>query len=221
MRRCLIGAAVHPVGTFLFSLIKLERRQRERLFAKADLWSLLFAGHSSRWKGSINHVHPARWFQSEHAGECCEDSCKRRIMHILFAFLALLLLVFCWFGLHYLGNKPIADPDGSARITGNCGDTMEIALQFKHGVVSDTYAWSNGCSFSRSCVEAATLLARGKSLGEVEKINMVMIMDEMGKLPETHLHCAQLAETTLQRAVKDCLIKQGARKKPKHNLGVG
>ncbi len=126
------------------------------------------------------------------------------------AFLVLLLLAACWFGLYFLANKEIADPDGSARITGNCGDTMEIALQFKGGRVANTYAWSNGCSSSKACVEAAILLAKGKGIEELQKINMVTIMDEVGKLPETHLHCAQLAETTLQRAVKNFLNNNGS-----------
>jgi hypothetical protein len=41
-------------------------------------------------------------------------------------------------------------------------------------------------------VETAANLARAKNLQELKKINMVSIMDEVGQLPETHLHCAQL-----------------------------
>jgi NifU-like protein involved in Fe-S cluster formation len=132
------------------------------------------------------------------------------IMNILVAFLVLFVLAACWFGLYYLANKQMADPDASARVTGTCGDTMEIALQVRDGRISNTYAWSNGCSFSKSCVEAATLLARDKDIEEVGKINMVTIMDEVGRLPETHLHCAQLAETTLQMAMKNYLVGKDA-----------
>ena len=132
-------------------------------------------------------------------------------MNILVAFLVLLLLALCWFGLHYLGNQQMAEPDCSARITGSCGDTMEIALQFKDDQVTNTYAWSNGCSFSKTCVEAATLLAKGKHIEEAKKINMMTIMEEVGKLPDTHLHCAQLAETTLQKALKNYQAGQGPR----------
>jgi hypothetical protein len=45
-------------------------------------------------------------------------------------------------------------------------------------------------------------------LAELKKINMVSIMDEVGQLPETHLHCAQLAEITLQRSVENYLAGQ-------------
>jgi NifU-like protein involved in Fe-S cluster formation len=132
------------------------------------------------------------------------------ILHILLAFVVLFLLALCWFGFHYLTNKQIEAPDGSARITGNCGDTMEIALQFKDGRVCNTSTWTNGCSFSKSCLEAAAMLARNREIDELRKITMITIMEQVGQLPETHLHCAQLAETTLQMATKNYLTKQGA-----------
>ncbi len=130
------------------------------------------------------------------------------IVNILYAFFILLLLVFCWFGLHYLTNKPLDNPDGHARVTGNCGDTMEIALQFKEGKVCDSSAWTNGCSISKTCVEAAAMLARNRDISQLQKINMITIMEQVGQLPETHLHCAQLAETTLQRATKNYHLKR-------------
>lgn len=130
------------------------------------------------------------------------------IIHICLAFVVLLLLALCWFGLHYLANKPLDNPDGHAKVTGNCGDTMEISLQFKDGRVCNSSAWTNGCSVSKMCVEAAAMLARNRQIGEIEKINMMTIMEQIGQLPDTHLHCAQLAETTLLRAVKDFLLKK-------------
>ena len=51
------------------------------------------------------------------------------------------------------------------------------------------------------------MLARDKPISEVKKINMVTIMDLVGQLPETHLHCAQLAEITLQKSIEDYISK--------------
>jgi len=126
---------------------------------------------------------------------------------VALAFLSLPLLVACWFGLHYLGNPPLENPDGIARLTGNCGDTMELALCFGNGAVNRTRHWTDGCSVSNQCVEAAAMLARGKNVSEIKRINMMDIMEITGRLPDTHLHCAQLAETTLQHAVVDYLQK--------------
>lgn len=130
---------------------------------------------------------------------------------ILVAFGVLLVLALCWFGFHYWANPPMNNPDGQARVTGNCGDTMEIGLQLVDGKVLKARYWSDGCSISKQCAEAAGMLARGKNLQELKKINMMHVMDITGQLPDTHLHCAQLAETTLQKAVADYLAKQGAR----------
>lgn len=132
------------------------------------------------------------------------------ITGILAAFGVILVLALCWFGFHYWANPPMANPDAEARVTGNCGDTMEIGLQFSGGRVEKTRYWSDGCSISKQCVEAAGMIARGKNLDELKKINMMDVMDIVGQLPDTHLHCAQLAETTLQKAVAEYLAKQGA-----------
>lgn len=127
----------------------------------------------------------------------------------LVALATLLGLALCWFGLHYLGNRPLADPDGSATVTGNCGDTMEISLKFRDGRVCDSRAWTNGCSVSRNCVEAAALLAHKRTPEELARVTMMTVMEEVGQLPDTHLHCAQLAETALRLAVKSHLEKTG------------
>ena len=131
------------------------------------------------------------------------------ISSIALAFGVLLLLVAAWFGLHYLANPPFQHPDAIARVTGNCGDTMELALRIVDDRVRQTRHWTDGCSVSNQCIEAAAMLARGKDIGQLKRINMMHIMDLTGQLPDTHLHCAQLAETTLQRAVTDYLQKRG------------
>jgi NifU-like protein involved in Fe-S cluster formation len=126
---------------------------------------------------------------------------------VFFTFFILLSLAFCWFGLHYLTCKPLDNPDGYAKVTGNCGDTMEIALRFQDGRVCASSAWTNGCSVSKTCVEAAAMLARNRDIKQLQEINMMTIMEQIGQLPDTHLHCAQLAEATLQRATKSYLAK--------------
>lgn len=118
-----------------------------------------------------------------------------------------------WFLLHYYGNPVIENPEGIAKVAGNCGDTMEIGLKIDDNIVTSAHSWTDGCSYSKLCVEAATMLARDKSITEVKKINMISIMELVGQLPETHLHCAQLAETTLQKSVEDYISKTVHEKK--------
>ncbi|BCL59504.1 hypothetical protein DGMP_01970 [Desulfomarina profundi] len=121
----------------------------------------------------------------------------------IIAFLVLFVIGLTWFFIYYFGNPVIDEPEGIAKVVGNCGDTMEIGLRIREGRVLDSHHWTNGCSFSRHCVEAAARLARNKTVEELAEVNMVTIMEEVGQLPETHLHCAQLAEITLRRSVED------------------
>ncbi len=114
----------------------------------------------------------------------------------------LLLFVGIWWGLSFLMTTPLRDPDGHAKVTGNCGDTMEFAFKLEHGVVERTHTWTDGCATSRSCIDAAARLAYGKNCKQLGKISMMDVIEELGSLPETHLHCAQLAETTLHHAVQ-------------------
>ena len=124
------------------------------------------------------------------------------------AFLVLLVVAMTWFFIYYYANPVLDSPDGLAKVVGSCGDTMEIGLQFKDGHVVATHSWTNGCSFSKHSVEAAVAIAQNKSVDELKKVNMISIMEVTGTLPDTHLHCAQLAELTLQRSV-DCYLAGG------------
>lgn len=130
------------------------------------------------------------------------------ISTIFMAFLVLMAVGLTWFFVYYFGNPVLENPDGIAKVVGNCGDTMEIGLRFKGGRVESSHYWSNGCSFSKNCVQTAANLARSKTIEELKKINMVSIMDEVGQLPESYLHCAQLAEITLQKSVANYLDGQ-------------
>ncbi len=131
---------------------------------------------------------------------------------LLILFAVLLLFVSTWYGLSYLFTPHMDEPDGSARVTGNCGDTMEIAIKVKHGRVVETHSLTDGCSMSKQCVESAARLAFEKNIKDIRVINMTHIADEVGHVPDSHLHCAQLAEITLQRALDDYIKNQQAAK---------
>ena len=130
---------------------------------------------------------------------------------IVIAIAILLVIGALWFGMYYLGNPPMEDADATAKVTGNCGDTMELALRFAGDTVCKTRHWTDGCSVSNQCIEAAAMIASGKTIQELSKINMMDIMEITGHLPDSHLHCAQLAETTLQMAVREYVKNAGAR----------
>lgn len=122
------------------------------------------------------------------------------LLHFSILFLLLLFFVGGWFVFSYLLSPEMEDPDGFARVTGNCGDTMELGFKVEEGVISETHHSTNGCSISGQCIESAARLLLDRSPDDIKTINMMHIMDEIGCLPESHVHCAQLAETTMQKA---------------------
>ncbi len=116
-------------------------------------------------------------------------------------------IVVIWFIVYLLLNPTVPDPDGHAKITGKCGDTMEISLKFKNGKVFDTSFWTDGCAYSYNSVCAAAELAKGKTPDEIVQIDADTIKEYIGGLPSDHLHCAKLAEETLQAALNHYMIE--------------
>jgi nitrogen fixation NifU-like protein len=98
--------------------------------------------------------------------------------------------------------------DGSGRITGPCGDTMQIHLKVKDGKVANASFWTDGCGPSIASGSMATELAKGKSVPEAQRITQQNILDALGGLPEESLHCALLAADTLKEAIKDYLASR-------------
>ena len=115
----------------------------------------------------------------------------------------LMAIVGIWFWAHYRMNPRLDAPDGKARVTGRCGDTMEICLQFEDDRVVESTCWTNGCTSSLNCVVAAADLAKGKTPQALLDIDADAIQEVIGGLPEESMHCAELAAETLHSAVDD------------------
>jgi nitrogen fixation NifU-like protein len=105
-----------------------------------------------------------------------------------------------------LGNMKGADAFG--RITGSCGDTMEIWLKVNGGVVIAASFATDGCAATISTGSMVTELVRGKTIGEVLRVSQQDILDALGGLPEGNRHCALLTADTLKKAAKDYLAFQ-------------
>jgi len=97
----------------------------------------------------------------------------------------------------------MADASGFGRVTGSCGDTIEIWLKVKNGIVADATFLTDGCATSIASGSMATELAKGRSIPEALKISQQDVLKALGGLPEESAHCALLAANTLKEAVKD------------------
>jgi nitrogen fixation NifU-like protein len=107
----------------------------------------------------------------------------------------------------------IKDADGYARVTGSCGDTMEISLKMKRGKVLDAKFWTDGCGTSIACGSVTTELIKGKSVAGAQKVDSKFILNTLEGLPESNVHCAVLASDTLRAAIKNYLASIRAKVK--------
>ena len=110
--------------------------------------------------------------------------------------------------LHPMYNGKIDHPDGYARVTGPCQDTMEIFLRFEDGRVAEASFQTDGCGSSAVCGSFAAEMALGKTPDELLDVTGDAILERLGGLPEEEEHCAQLAGETLQEALHEYMVKQ-------------
>ena len=112
-------------------------------------------------------------------------------------------IVLLWFLLTYWLNPHAESPDGKARITASCGDTMELSLKFRNDRVVEAAYWTNGCAYSLNCICAASDLAKGKTPDEILEIDPELVRKSIGGLPQDQMHCARLSVETLYAALED------------------
>ena len=95
------------------------------------------------------------------------------------------------------------NPDGFARITGPCGDTTEISLNVRDGIIIDAKFMTDGCASTIACGSICAELAKGKNIKDALSISQEVILENLGGLPKEDVHCALLASNTLQQAIRN------------------
>jgi nitrogen fixation NifU-like protein len=99
----------------------------------------------------------------------------------------------------------IEGADGSARVTGPCGDSMQLWLKLKGEIIQEVSFLTDGCGTSVASGSMVTEMAKGKKLSQVRKISQEDVLNALGGLPEESEHCALLAADTLKAAIRDYL----------------
>jgi len=107
--------------------------------------------------------------------------------------------------LHPKNTGEIKNADGYGKFTGPCGDTMEIYIKIKDGRIHDAKFITDGCGTTLACGSTITSLSKGKTIPGAMHITSKDILDELGGLPEAHVHCSVLAANTLKKAIKNYL----------------
>ena len=103
----------------------------------------------------------------------------------------------------------LENPDGYGKVTGICGDTIEIFLRMRDDIIAEATWITDGCGATVSCATMATELVKGKTFTQaLAAVSANEIIKRLGGLPEAHLHCAQLASESLRSALADFLHQQ-------------
>lgn len=106
------------------------------------------------------------------------------------------------------------NPDGFGMV-GNpaCGDIMTVYIKVKKTknkeIISDIKFETLGCAAAIATSSMVTEMAKGKSLDDAGKITRQSVADNLHGLPPAKMHCSNLAEGALKRAIEDYKSKAG------------
>ena len=111
-----------------------------------------------------------------------------------------------WRNPRYCGK--LADETVSGRVTGSCGDTIDMSLRIENDRIVDGAYMTTGCASSGLCGSFAVELAIGKGVEEIFDLKGEDVLKAIGKFPEDDTHCAFLAVNSLQDAVNTYMVSK-------------
>jgi nitrogen fixation NifU-like protein len=91
---------------------------------------------------------------------------------------------------------------------GSCGDTMQFFLKINNDIIEKVNFITDGCGATVASGSQITMMVEGKSLEFAEKLKPIDIDNALHGLPDDHKHCAELAVTTLHRAIEKYKIQK-------------
>ena len=86
-----------------------------------------------------------------------------------------------------------------------CGDVIKLGLKIKNNKIKDIKFQTMGCAAAIATSSMMTVLVKGKSLKEAEKLTPKDIAKALGNLPAIKFHCSTLGITALKKAIKQYL----------------
>ena len=102
------------------------------------------------------------------------------------------------------------DPDGVGEATNPvCGDTLRLFIKVADNRIVDVKFLTFGCGAAIASSSITTEMIKGKTIDEALGISDQDVVDALGGLPPTKLHCSILAEKALNAAVSDYRKKRG------------
>ena len=97
----------------------------------------------------------------------------------------------------------LAQPDGYGKRTGDCGDTIEMYLSIRGGMIQMITFRVEGCANTVACGNTVTILMEGRTLTDAWQLTPENVIDYLQTLPPDHYHCAELAVGAFYNALAD------------------
>lgn len=99
--------------------------------------------------------------------------------------------------------EEISDANGVGRVTGICGDTVQIQIRVENGRIRESRFLTDGCGISIACGSMLTEMITDKTIEEALMINSDDLLRSLGGLPDEDVHCSVLAVDTFHAAIDD------------------
>ena len=96
--------------------------------------------------------------------------------------------------------------DSYARVTGPCGDTMEIWLTAENNKITQAAFETDGCLTTIAAGSMVTELVKDKKADEALQIEQQTILEALGGLPQESEHCALLAANAMKGALSYLML---------------
>ncbi|MEA1866266.1 MAG: iron-sulfur cluster assembly scaffold protein [Euryarchaeota archaeon] len=95
------------------------------------------------------------------------------------------------------------DANGVGRMTGTCGDTVQIQIRVENGRIKESGFITDGCGASVACGSMLTEIVTGKTIEAALIIDSGDLLRSLDGLPEENVHCSVLAVDVLREAIQD------------------
>ena len=116
---------------------------------------------------------------------------------------------------HFQNPRNVGEIENASGIgtVGNpkCGDIMRmyILVDEETKIIKDCKFKTFGCAAAIATSSIATEMIIGKSIYEATKITNKSVLEALGGLPNTKIHCSLLAEEAINAALDDYSKKTG------------
>ena len=120
-------------------------------------------------------------------------------------------------------HETLENPDGYGINHGTCGDTVEMFVMLKEGMIEFVSFRAYGCRNTNACANTVAELAQGKTLEEAWEITPQDVIEFLETLPKENTHCAELAVGAFYRALAatDGTRSVPSPPQPKGGISVG